>query len=165
MLYFAYGSNMSEARLRKRVPSAVSLGCYILKGHDLRFHKKSKDGSGKCDAYFTAKEDDFIFGRLFEIDPAHKPSLDKAEGLGYGYIEKPVSVVAVSDGSTRNATTYVASKIDETLKPYTWYLNHVLIGANETPLPQNYIKRKIETIDAIEDEDKERDTCERKVHR
>ena len=39
MKYFAYGSNMSFARLQARVPSARSLGCYALRQHDLRFHK------------------------------------------------------------------------------------------------------------------------------
>jgi gamma-glutamylcyclotransferase len=54
MYYFAYGSNMSLSRLRERVPSAEAVGCFSLNGHDLRFHKLSKDGSGKCDAFFTA---------------------------------------------------------------------------------------------------------------
>jgi len=81
MLYFAYGSNMSVSRLRKRVPSASPLGCHILKKHDLRFHKKSKDGSGKCDAYETSNDKDIVYGALFGIDPNEKPALDAAEGL------------------------------------------------------------------------------------
>ena len=39
-LYFAYGSNMSERRLRKRVPSAKVVGTGILKNHCLTFQKK-----------------------------------------------------------------------------------------------------------------------------
>lgn len=163
MYYFAYGSNMSVARLRERVPSADPLGCYILKEHDLRFHKSSKDGSGKCDAYFTSNSEDNIFGALFEIAPRQKRALDKAEGLGYGYEDKEVTVIA-GDGSLVKAVTYVAIIIDETLKPYSWYLNHVLIGASETSLPAEYIQRKIKAIEAIEDNDKERDRKQREVH-
>lgn len=51
ILYFAYGSNMSSARLRARVPSCRPIGIAFLPGHELRFHKRSKDGSGKCDAF------------------------------------------------------------------------------------------------------------------
>lgn len=53
MKYFAYGSNMSLLRLWQRVPSAVRIGVFTLQGHQLRFHKLGKDGSGKCDAYQT----------------------------------------------------------------------------------------------------------------
>ena len=163
MYYFAYGSNMSIARLRERVPSADPVGRHILIEHDLRFHKSSKDGSGKCDAYFTSNSDDIIYGALFLINPAHKPALDRAEELGYGYEEKEVTVVAV-DGSSLKVTTYVATNIDEALKPYSWYLNHVLVGAKETSLPGDYIQRKIEVIEAIEDEDKARDAQQRALH-
>jgi hypothetical protein len=164
MYYFAYGSNMSHARLRERAPSAAPLGCNILTGHDLRFHKSSHDGSGKCDAFFTANSDDTIYGALFLIDPSHKPALDKAEGLGYGYDEKEVTVIGV-DGSPCIATTYIATHIDAGLKPYAWYVNHVLVGARETLLPEDYIQKKIAAIEAIEDADRVRDALQRGIHR
>ena len=50
LLYFAYGSNLHPERLRERVPSAESLGVARLEAHVLRFHKRGRDGSGKCDA-------------------------------------------------------------------------------------------------------------------
>lgn len=163
MLYFAYGSNMSVSRLKERVPSAVPLGGHRLKEHDLRFHKSGKDGSGKCDAYFTSNAVDVIYGALFEINPNEKPALDKAESLGYGYDIKEITVAA-QDGTLIKATTYVASKIDKTLKPYSWYMNHVLIGARETSLPAEYIERKMNSVVVIEDRDKERDAKQRSIH-
>ncbi|OQW98916.1 MAG: gamma-glutamylcyclotransferase [Desulfobacteraceae bacterium A6] len=163
MHYFAYGSNMSVARLRERVPSATSLGCYILKEHDLRFHKSSKDGSGKCDAYFTANPENVIFGVLFEIDSQHKSALDKAEGLGSGYEEKEVMVVTANDSAV-NAVTYVATNIDMNLKPYSWYVNHVIVGANEASLPADYIESRIISVESVEDSDTERDAKQRAIH-
>ena len=163
MFYFAYGSNMSLARLRERVPSAVRLGCYILREHDLRFHKWCDDGSGKCDAYFTSNANHAIHGALYEIDPQQKPDLDRAEGLGNGYDTKDVIVIA-SDDSEVKAMTYVATDIADTLQPYSWYLNHVLIGAKETSLPTDYIRSKIEVVQAYEDNDKERDAQQRAIH-
>jgi len=163
MYYFAYGSNMSGSRLRERVPSAEALGCFALNEHDLRFHKSSKDGSAKCDAYFTSDTRDAIFGVLFKIDPSEKSDLDKAEGLGYGYDEKEVTITAL-DGSSIDATTYVATNIDKNLMPYPWYLNHVLIGAQEASLPPDYIEAKIRSVETIEDSDRERDAQQRAIH-
>jgi len=163
MKYFAYGSNMSIARLRERVLSAVSFGCHVLKKHDLRFHKSSNDGSGKCDIFFTGKDEDTIYGVLFEINSSEKSALDRAEGLGFGYDEKEVTVIA-TDGSSVKAITYIATNIDDDLKPYSWYVNHVLVGANETPLPEDYVQRKIIDVQSIVDDDKTRDAKERAIH-
>ncbi|WP_386082698.1 gamma-glutamylcyclotransferase family protein [Vreelandella sp. F11] len=164
MHYFAYGSNMSLSRLRERVPSAEAIGCFTLSHHDLRFHKLSKDGSGKCDAFFTSDSESVIYGVLFKIDSAEKSALDRAEGLGYGYEEKEVTVLSVHDENPVTATTYVATKIDEKLKPYSWYVNHVLIGANEASLPQDYIDIKITSVETVEDSDKERDAKQRAIY-
>ena len=163
MKYFAYGSNMSITRLRERVPSAVALGCHTLKEHDLRFHKLSKDGSGKCDAFPTGDSGDVVFGALFEISPSEKPALDKAEGFGHGYDQKNVTVLAV-DGSSLESLTYIATKTDESLKPYSWYVNHVLVGARETSLPENYIQSKISSVESIQDTNKDRDAEQRAMH-
>ncbi|WP_230208805.1 gamma-glutamylcyclotransferase family protein [Solemya velum gill symbiont] len=163
MKYFAYGSNMSLARLRGRTPSANRLGIYTLREHSLRFHKISHDGSGKCDAFHTKCPDDFVIGAVFQISLDEKPDLDYAEGLGYGYEEKLVSIVD-ADGNSIEALTYYATKIDPDIKTYTWYLNHVLIGAREVGLPNSYIQT-IQAIDCIEDPDAERDVIQRAIHR
>jgi len=163
MLYFAYGSNMSSSRLKQRAPSAELQGRFALRQHDLRFHKIGKDGSAKCDAYFTAVEKDVIFGILYRINRGDKPALDRAEGLGDGYDEKQVFVFA-GDGSRSRATTYVASQIDKNLKPFTWYVNHLLVGAANVRLPESYIEQKIVGVEAVEDNDKERDARQRAIH-
>ena len=163
MKYFAYGSNMSIARIRDRVPGAEPLGCHVLREHDLRFHKSSKDGSGKCDAFFTEDQDHVIYGVLFEICSRQKKNLDKIEGLGYGYEEKRIEVVS-SNSIQVEAVTYFATNIDQCLRPYTWYVNHVLVGAQEASLPIAYIEEKISIIGAVEDPDKERDFAQRAIH-
>lgn len=160
--YFAYGSNMSLSRLRERAPGAKRMGTYILSAHTLRFHKVSRDNSGKCDAFHTKNPDDFVIGALFEIDLCEKKDLDTAEGLGHAYEEKMVVVVNAS-GEAVSASTYYATNIDDTLKPYSWYKNHVLIGAKESQLPQSYIQ-KIAAIECIEDPDQRREVEQRAIH-
>ena len=139
MLYFSYGSNMSIRRLRDRVPSACFVTVATLARHELRCHKVSKDGSAKCDAFKTGVSDHCVIGVVFDIAESEKPELDRREGLGNGYEEKVVELVSV-DGGVIEATTYYATIIDESIKPYHWYKEHVLIGATEHGLPQRYIK-------------------------
>jgi len=160
--YFAYGSNMSFLRLQERVPSAVIIGAFLLKGHQLRFHKTSKDGSGKCDAYKTNSKDDVVIGALFEINENEKVHLDRAEDLGCGYDEKIVNVQN-SSGEAFEALTYYAIKMDPSLKPYFWYLNHVVTGASEINVPVQYLNIIKSTV-CIEDPDKNRDAKQRAMY-
>jgi hypothetical protein len=163
--YFAYGSNMATARLRKRTPSAEPLGVATLPGHELRFHKRSKkDKSAKCDAFATGDDDSACIGVLFSFDPSERAALDSAEGAGKGYDAKVVTVIN-SKGRRRKVLTYLASPeaIDDTLKPYSWYKDHVLAGAKEHDLPPDYVAEWIEAVEAVEDPDTTRDRAERAV--
>lgn len=162
MKYFAYGSNMSLARLKARVPSAQKLGSYFLTEHALRFHKIGKDGSAKCDALATKKPNDVIYGVLFEIAETDKAILDFAEDLGHGYQEKQV-YVENERGQSHQAFVYYAILVSPDIKPYAWYLRHVLVGAKENALPMQYIK-KLAAIDFIEDEDLARAEQEQAIY-
>lgn len=140
VLYFAYGSNMLSRRLRSRdrAPSAAAVGIGFVIGHRLAFDKVSADGSGKCDMEATSIPTDRVYGVLYEIDPAEKPNLDRAEGLGAGYREEPVPVATAS--GTRDATTYIATSKNPALRPYHWYKALVVAGAVEHGLPAAYIE-------------------------
>lgn len=139
VLYFAYGSNMFSRRLqaRERTPSAIVVGTGFVAGRRLTFDKVSTDGSGKCDAERTCCLTDRVYGVLYEIDPAEKPSLDRAEGLETGYHEEPVIVVTGS--GTRDAITYIATAKEPALRPYHWYKALVVAGAVEQGLPAAYV--------------------------
>lgn len=163
MLYFAYGSNMSATRLRRRVPSAEAFSAARLAGHRLVFHKVGRDGSAKCDVLATQVENDVVYGVVYRIDPAHKPRLDAAEGLGKGYAEKTVQVEC-TDGGNATVFLYYATHIDPDLRPYTWYKAHVLRGAREHGLPSRYIAL-IEGIETVEDSDRVRHAMETAIYR
>jgi cation transport regulator ChaC len=160
-VYFAYGSNMSTARLRKRMPSCKPLGIATLPGHALRFHKRSTDKSGKCNA-FASGEDNSVVGVLFSFDPTERVELDKAEGVGSGYEHAMVTVVN-DKGRRRKVLTYLATPdyIDNSLKPYDWYKDFVLAGGREHGLPPEYVAEYIESVEAIQDLDKARDKKQR----
>ena len=161
VVYFAYGSNMSTARLRARMPSCNALGIATLPGHALRFHKRSADRSGKCNAVASGKEDSVI-GVLFSFDPAARTKLDAAEGVGSGYEHAMVTVIN-DKGRRRKVLTYLATPdyIDDSLKPYSWYKDFVLAGGREHGLPPEYVAEYIQSVEAIEDPDKTRDKKQR----
>ena len=94
ILYFAYGSNMSTPRLRYRVPGCRFEFVARLPNYKLCFHKRSNDGSVKCNAFKTAEPTDAVIGAVYEIPTNEKPALDDAEGLGSGYHEEIVRVLS-----------------------------------------------------------------------
>lgn len=151
--YFAYGSNMLTRRLRERTPSARIVGIAALAGHELRWHKVSKDGSAKCDIVPAATPQSCVHGVVFEIAVADKPALDLAEGIGMGYKECQVEVRIAH--STMEAWTYCATNIDPLAKPYTWYKALVIAGAKEHGLPPAHVAA-LEAVVTKEDPKPER---------
>lgn len=141
MYYFAYGSNMFTYRLEKRVGRVEIIGIGKLPKHSLQFNKVSIDGSLKANISSNDKED--VYGIIFKINPNKKEELDKAEGLGKGYIEQEIEVEFLQSKEKINAFTYLADSIDNSGSnmPYDWYLELITIGAEEHKLPLEYIDR------------------------
>jgi len=162
-LCFCYGSNMSTERLRARVASARFVAVARLREHKLRFHKAGNDGSAKCDAEFTGDRDSCVHGVVFAISVVEKRVLDRIEGVGAGYEEKSVKVAA-EDGRILSAIMYLATRIDSSLRPFAWYKRHVLAGAREHGLPEDYIAR-IEAIESKHDPDRGRSERETALYR
>jgi gamma-glutamylcyclotransferase len=150
-LNFAYGSNLSSCRLRARTSSARSLGVARLDGRALAWHKRSVDGSGKCD--IVAHKTAVVWGVVFEIARSEKPLLDAAEGLHQGYALTDVSVVL--DGGLVVAQAYVATDLDATALPYHWYKAFVVAGAAEHGLPAPYRAQLAATL-SVPDPDRAR---------
>ena len=149
MKYFAYGSNMSSKRLNARVLGANIIGVYSLKQYDLRFQNVGSDGSGKCNAFFTGS-DHTIFGVLYYLDASEKTVLD---GFERGYQVKKV-VVTSEFGQNEDAFTYSgkASDSDVFTPPFCWYKQHVVAGAIEAGLPEQYLNQ-LKAITAQDDPD------------
>ena len=150
-LYFAYGSNMSERRLRDRVSSAKVIGTGVLQNYCLTFNKCSSDGSGKCT--IEPCKSGRVYGVLFEIKKKQEKCLDKVEGLCKGYKDRKVSIKIRNYKQPEtyecrtnlcDVKTYQATNPCQNLKPYFWYKQHVLVGAIEQNLPPWYIHRLIQ---------------------
>lgn len=161
VVYFAYGSNMSQRRLQARVPSAEFQGIGILAGHAIAFHMASnRDGSAKCDV--IKSETATVYGALFKMAAAELSDLDACEGKGNGY-ERRIVTVENRAGSHVDAWIYVATHTDPRVRPYTWYKYHVLEGAREANLPIEY-QKFIEATKTVKDPDRQRASNELAIY-
>lgn len=141
-LYFAYGSNMLPARLIARCESAEVIGTAVAKNHRLEFSKPSKDESGKATLIQAGSEPVQTPGIVFEIAKTDLTNLDRAEGAGHGYErEENFQVSTVATAETLTVTTYLASKTNNELKPFDWYLALVLAGARLHELDAEHQRR------------------------
>lgn len=136
LLYFAYGSNMHSRRLQARVPSARAVAIGSLVGHRLRWHMPSLDGSAKCDIETTDDPAHEVWGVLFRFRADERAPLDQAEGLGSAYLDRQVQVLT---GQGRvEALVYQALRVGSQARPYRWYHDFVVQGADEHGLPETY---------------------------
>lgn len=161
--YFAYGSNLSSLRLLARIRRAEALATARLPAHRLEFHMPSRDGSAKCDAYFTGAPEDYVWGVIYRIDPDEREILDGYEGRGDCYDVKRVEL-ATDQGQLVEAFTYYALRTDAQVPPYCWYREHVLSGAREHRLPLDYIAR-LEATAYRADRDSQRRSAELSIYR
>jgi hypothetical protein len=144
VFYFAFGSNMSYQRISERVGACRVAGVGILNGYSLRFHKRGRDGSGKCDAFKTAHVADRVYGVVFAMTMSQIEILDDFEGPDY---ER--ELVALHNQDRQESTggeiagfAYLAKPhaIDANLVPYDWYKGFVYYGAVENALPDDYAR-------------------------
>jgi len=134
---------MLSKRLRGRIGSANNPSPYALRNYRLHFHKRSCDGSAKCNIVETNLESDVVHGVLFDVGTSDVPILDKCEGAGAGYQRKLL---------TSDTFAYIADSryIDESFYPYTWYIDLVVAGAEEHSLPETYVAW-LKTIRSVPD--------------
>lgn len=154
-LYFAYGSNLHPRRLAERAPSAVALGPAALEGHAMRFHKRGRDGSGKCDATWTGRPGDVVLGMLYRLSAADVATLDRREGAGDGYEARAVRVRSGDDVVAAFTYLAVPSAVDPALTPWDWYKALVVAGARHHRFPADYV-RAIDAVPSRPDPDPER---------
>lgn len=134
----------------ERVPSARLIGAIELAHHRLLFHKRSVDGSSKCNLLQTGLKSDVIYGALYAMDPAQKQALDRAEGKCYGYVDSDLKVQ--HQGREYTCFTYLAqpSYIVDNWPPYHWYKQLVVLGARYLQFPEEYVN-SLASVESVDD--------------
>ncbi len=118
-------------------------------GWSLQFHKRSVDGSGKCNIVNSGKG---IYVAVYEMQERDKEKLDQIEGIGKGYHDFSIDVPEFGSCSTYLGFT---RHICDELKPYDWYREMVLLGCRKLDFPDNYVS-SIEAVRNGPDPDERR---------
>jgi cation transport regulator ChaC len=142
MLYFAYGSNMDEQRLKaaNRCPNARFIFNASLPEHRLVFTQGSS--TDDCAADVVPDPASWVWGVVYDITDSDRKQLDARESVAiHAYRPKEVLVHPHGDVEQRiMVLTYGASDTADSIRPPTReYLNHLLRGARRWGLPTDYI--------------------------
>jgi gamma-glutamylcyclotransferase len=134
--YFAYGSNMSERRMRERVGDFLDPRPAELHDYKLVFNKKSDAGNN---TYANVKKypESTTYGVLYQITERELNILDRYEGYPNHY-NRVLKDVFLKDGSQVKAWVYIAR--EEKLYgafPTSQYLDYLLEGKDF--LPEYYV--------------------------
>ncbi len=143
LLYFAYGSNMDKKRLYDRIGSAFKWDVGMVSGRRLSFNKLGLDGTGK--ANLVDHEGETAYGVIYQVSESDLIKLDRFE---VGYVRKTLEIQSYNNGYVQ-AISYLANILPDFISPNKDYMNHIIQGAEEHGLKQNYIDslRTIPTAD------------------
>lgn len=149
--YFAYGSNLSRARLRKRIGVWTEEHKAILQGFRLTF---AKGYEGHADGKANIKPDPSgeVKGVIYLVTENQLSKLDEYGGVSIGvYRREQVNVE--SEGKLLSVITYVMVRELCQLKPSDDYLNLILEGLKE----HGYGQEVIEEVRKIADSSPEKE--------
>jgi len=149
--YFAYGSNISEYRMRtERKVNYISRKFAILENYKMVFNKVSKNNVYLGYANIEESEGDFVEGVLYEINDIDISIIDRFEGARSKikhYYKKNVNVVCGDQLVTSIAYIANPDMIRENIRPDKKYLNYILDG-RDVFSDEYYEKlRNIKTLD------------------
>ena len=144
---FAYGSNMDSNRLKQKEGIEHILNNARrarLNNWEFGFTKKGKDG-GK--ANIIRNDGRIVWGLLIQLTPKEVEIMDRSEGTGTRiphYVKESIEVTT-DDGIQHECKVYIANshpeRFDERgVHPSKEYLQHILDGAHEHNLPEEYVR-------------------------
>lgn len=142
MLYFAYGSNMDEQRLKaaNRCPNARFIFNAVLPEHRLVFSRG--DDAGACTADVVAAPASLVWGVVYDITHSDRQQLDARECVGIrGYRPKELLVHPHGDLEQRVMVLTYGARDSTVIQhpPSREYLECLLRGARHWGLPGDYI--------------------------
>jgi gamma-glutamylcyclotransferase (GGCT)/AIG2-like uncharacterized protein YtfP len=146
MIYFAYGSNLDFAQMRKRCPSAQFVAKARLPDCCLAFTRKSIGwGCGVADVRPASGQE--VWGVVYNIAETEIGLLDKAEGYRPGrpleenaYVREQRHVFRDGDAEQPLvASIYIANPQPNPPLPNSDYKSQIVDGARFWHLPGEYV--------------------------
>lgn len=127
--YFAYGSNMNQARMKARQMDVRDVMAGTLTGCALAFNKLAADAPDRSYANVVYAPKSEVEGVLYKLQNLTEITrMDPFEGAPR-YYSREIYLIETARGAIP-AWVYVANKamINNQLKPAPWYLDHLLAG-------------------------------------
>jgi gamma-glutamylcyclotransferase (GGCT)/AIG2-like uncharacterized protein YtfP len=118
-LYFAYGSNLDGAQMRRRCPSARLVGAAILDGYRLGFAGQSAAWGGGV-ATVVRDREGRVPGLVWALAAEDLDRLDRIEGHLVTYARRRL-LVELDHGARRRAHVYVKDAAEATLPTEAYF--------------------------------------------
>lgn len=149
-MYFAYGSNLMAARIHINNPTAVRVSKAKLVDYRLDFGYWSQRWKGAA-ATVVPDEGKYVWGAVWQLDRSDMENLDRQEGVSSN-VYFPFEVeVETPDEQKLLCRCYQlcdtptklnpGQPVPEDRLPSELYLSVIIKGAQETGLPDDYIKQ------------------------
>ena len=124
---------MSSRRLKERIPSARSVTTARLNNYRFTCNKIGGNNTGYANLEYDPER--HVYGVVYKLQPDHFNTLDLYEG---NYRRKEIKVETGS--KELKAITYISDYTSNDLQVADWYQEHILTGAREHQLPEEYIQ-------------------------
>ena len=131
-LYFAYGSNLSEAQMALRCPDSKTVGIAKLENHRFLINDRGV-------ASVSESQGKVVYGLLWNISESDEEQLDRYEGVRKEFYRKSTVSVGVHENQTVDALVYVASA-NEHGKPRPGYMETILRAATDLGFPTHVLE-------------------------
>lgn len=139
--YFAYGSNMNLAQMKKRCSSPKVLGIARLPGYKVEFYGYSGIWDGGQESVVPDLQSE-VWGVLYELQFFDCEQLDVYQDVRFDgtgpYFHYPVEVID-KERATFDAMIYKKNILQDAVPPSIEYLQFIVQGAMEQGLPLEYI--------------------------
>lgn len=130
--YFSYGSNMSQAQMRRRCPGARPIGAARLNNWCFLITRR---GTANIRRSHAAR----VYGALWRVEHTHFCTLDQWEGVRVGNFRRIRVLVKMTSGRSVYAETYVSNRHKKGRARLNYMLTAVLPGAVSFALPAEYL--------------------------
>jgi gamma-glutamylcyclotransferase (GGCT)/AIG2-like uncharacterized protein YtfP len=135
--YFAYGSNLHKAQMKKRCPDCIFLKKSILHNFDLAF--RSKYGAADIEKKNNCK----VYGAIYLISKLDEKKLDVYEE--YPTLYKKMYFKK----NNHKVMTYIMPKKTKLISPTKRYLNIIKKGYKDWKISSKSLKRALGKLDKI----------------
>lgn len=133
--YFAYGRNINKKQMKERFGKEPhSIGVGVLNDYKLCFNK-SLDGK----ANIIKQDGEKVYGLIYKLSDKDLKELDKYEGVPNHYKREKICVKFKD--KIYHCWVYIATKIDNSLKPPKDYIDEIINSMKENNFPLEYIER------------------------